>query len=113
MIDRTPGGEYTTKETREQFLQHIANMVGYWERETRAPSSKEKLEGLTHSILCMLDGCSGGMPGFVILPICTEDDREYLQEEGGRWHPVIDFTEVEKYDVGGSLHEELHHYFKE
>ncbi len=69
-----------------QFLQHLKHLADYWERQEI--SDKEKLEGLTFSMLVMLDGGSGDMPGFAVRPIGENGD--------------------EGKDIAGSLHEKFH-----
>lgn len=69
--------EYTEKEVRAKFLKHIWGLIAYWEREHRAPTSQEKLEGLAHSIMSMLDGNNGGIPAFIVAPLPDKGDKEW------------------------------------
>jgi hypothetical protein len=46
----------------EDFMNALHMNINYWEKQ-KDMSSKEKLLGLTHSFLCMLDGCSGSFDG--------------------------------------------------
>lgn len=87
---------YTEKETREQFLEHIHNMVNYWNNEK--VNTREALDGLAFSILATLDGESGDLPGFRVTPICPEEDKKYLQENGENYYD-------EGIDIAGCLHE--------
>jgi hypothetical protein len=40
-----------------EFITCIHILINYWDNQTDG-SSKEKMEGLAHSMLCMLDGVS-------------------------------------------------------
>jgi len=102
---------YTTEEVRTMFLEHIAAIVHWWDRETRATTSREKLEGLAFSIMCALDGCSVGLPAFAIIPLPASEDKSYCIENDENWFPEItELSDVEKNDIGGGLHEVLHKY---
>lgn len=90
---------YTEEEIREDFLEHIRGLVDYWENESRAKTSKEKLDGLAFSILSMLDGCSGDMPAFEVKAIGTEEDIEYFKSLDENYYPL------EGEDISGYLHE--------
>lgn len=94
---------YTSEEIKEQFLEHIHDLIEYWEMESRTKGSKEKLEGLAFSILSMLDGCSGDMPAFEVRAIGTKEDVEYFKNNGMNYYPV------KNDDIAGSLHE---HFYK-
>jgi hypothetical protein len=45
----------------------------------------ERLQGLVHSILCIFDGVSGGMPAFDIVARPHPDDKEYHRQNGENW----------------------------
>lgn len=101
--------EWTRDEIREQFLTHVWNMIEYW-NSPNLPSSRstrERLEGLTHSILTALDGCTMALPGFIVAPCPHPDDREYHIENGENWYPENDESQVNG-DIGGGLHELLY-----
>lgn len=93
---------YTMEEVREKFLAHVREMVLYWEREDRKPDVHDKLSGLAFSILSALDGCSGDIPGFQVIPSAHPDDRKYHEERGENWYP-------DDCDIAGGLHE---HFYK-
>lgn len=44
------------------FIDSIHNTIRYWDNIPDC-SPKQKMEGLAHSILCMLDGVSGNFSG--------------------------------------------------
>lgn len=113
MFDRKPGGEYTNAEIKAKYLRHIAHMCRYWEHESRAPTNREKLEGLAFSILSMLDGCTI-LPGVTMIARGTEEDMEFHQENGSRWYPVVGEELMDTpHDFGGALHEQINQYFEE
>lgn len=110
LIEKGPegGGEVmnrpramTEDECRDETLKHIAALVRYWHDESRAPAALEKMNGLVHSLLVLIDGGSGMMPGFTFSPMSTADDREFWRKKGTNWWP-------EDTDIGGSLHEHWH-----
>lgn len=81
-------------------LDHIAAMVRYWLNESRTPSAAEKLDGLAFSFLTMIDGDSGFMPAFDLIPGPHEDDQEDSRSEGENWWPEgVNISD-------GSLHEQ-------
>lgn len=91
----------TEDEVRTTVLQTVAEYVDYWERETRVTDLREKLEGLAFSILVILDGGAGLIPGFKVTPNPHPDDEAYHRKEGTNWWP----TDV---DIAGELHERIH-----
>ena len=46
----------------DEFIKELHRNIDYWLRQYDL-SEKEKLEGCTNSILCMLDGVSGSWEG--------------------------------------------------
>jgi hypothetical protein len=75
---------YTAEELREGFLEHIRNLVGYWERESRAPTPREKLEGLAFSMLNIFDGTTA-LPAFDIVAAPHPDDKQYHIDNDENW----------------------------
>lgn len=45
----------------DRFINGIHQCIDYWDKQNY--TSKGKMEGLMHSILCMLDGVSGSFDG--------------------------------------------------
>jgi hypothetical protein len=81
-MSNTEPRAHTTEEVRQRFLDHICGMISYWNSEvgSNVPknySSRERLEGLVHSILVMLDGGSADMPAFDISPSPHPDLENY------------------------------------
>lgn len=87
--------EKTKTEVQQDFIDRIWYLIEYWEKESRAKTSRDKLEGLAHSILNTLDGCSM-LPGFAIIPNPHPDDKQYYIENGEDWYP-------DNIDIGGEL----------
>lgn len=110
--------QLTHDEARHLLIAHLVNLKDFWLRESRAPTAKEKMEGLLWSILVTLDGNSGGSPGFflvpkrkgnddavpgyLLIPVGTEEDKQYHIDQGGDYY-AIPPKSVEDYDIGGSL----------
>ena len=69
--------EMTIEQIREAFLEGVRNHIDYWLNETKASTSKDKLEGLAFSLMSMLDGCDINIPRFIVVPNPHEDDKEY------------------------------------
>lgn len=90
-MSETEPRAYTAEEERKRFLDHICGMISYWNSEgnSNVPKeydSRQRMEGLVHSILVMLDGGSGDMPAFDISPSPHPDDKEYLKKNGENWY---------------------------
>lgn len=97
--------EYTTDEVREMFVEHLRNMVTYWEQEDRAPSVREKLEGFAYSVLVALDG-ETSLPGFLVAPMPHPDDKQFCIDKGENYFPSNSHIENQVCaDIGGSLHD--------
>lgn len=96
--------EYTVDEIRDQFLDHVRSLIKYWEIDSRAISTRDKLDGLAFSILSALDGSSANLPGFIVAPNPHPDDMDYHKSQDVNWYPQA--PEVPG-DIGGCLHELL------
>lgn len=90
---------YTKEEVRDMFLNEIICLAGYWEKDKGTPNVKDKLQGLAFSILSMLDGESGSLPGFTVMVESDEEDIEYAKERQSKYFPL------ESEDIAGNLHE--------
>lgn len=87
---------YTVDETQEMFIDYIKHLVEYWNENNG--TKRECLEGLAFSILTMLDGEAGALPGFKVMPYPHEDDKEYYILKGENYfNPNI--------DIAGILHD--------
>jgi len=104
--------EFTEEEVRERFLRQVAVLIQYWETESRTPDLHGKMTGLAFSILSMLDGCSMGIPGFIVAPCGHPDDKAYHQAHYENWYPENHEADV-KCDISGGLHDQLHKYVQD
>ena len=100
----------TADEAQYLFMEHVIHLIDYWEKESRAETSKEKLEGLMFSVLVALDGGSMGLPGYEVVPSRgnqAENDIAHAKENGYDYYPK------EKIDiVGDGLHEIFHSHLR-
>jgi hypothetical protein len=76
----------TPEELRDEFMDTCRALADYWvgplvERGT----CHERLSGFLHSVLCIFDGVSGGLPAFDITASPHPDDKEYCRAEGEDW----------------------------
>lgn len=75
----------TKEEAREMVLDHIRALVTYWDTESRATTSHEKLEGLAFSILNIFDGTAATLPAFDIAVRPHPDDKAYHEADGSNY----------------------------
>jgi len=101
--------ELTEDAVRAKLLQYVWGLVEYWEKESRATKTREKLSGLAFSILSTLDGSAMELPAFIVAPSPHKDDRGYHWDHGENWFPENNDVNV-ACDLGGSLHEFFHEY---
>lgn len=98
---KTPPRAYTKDEMRALFLKRLWSNVQYWEKESRAVTARDKLSGLVHSILALMDGSTCDMCGFELYPHVSPSDRSYHIQNGENYF----LTSIE---IGGSLAAEFH-----
>lgn len=106
--------ELTRDEVKQQFIEHARHLVDYWstidlQRGPLTPEQniRERVEGAMFSLLAAIDGCAGGLPAFMLVPMPHPSDKEYYQKEGSNWYP--DPPEHDDIcDIAGGLHEILH-----
>jgi hypothetical protein len=96
---------YTAEEARDLFLQTVANYVDYWEKESRQPELRAKLEGLAFSILVILDGEAASLPGFTVKPLPSVEDKDWYIKQGENYFDS-------ETDIAGSLHDNIHKFLK-
>jgi hypothetical protein len=78
---------WTQKEVQEKFLTHCWKLVNYWAEDNRTPDPREKLQGLMHSFLTLLDGLCDHLPAFEVIPSPHPDDKRFHIEHGdGRYY---------------------------
>jgi len=91
-VDPNEPRAFTAEEMRAKFLNHIIAMIGYWNSEggsnvAKDMPTRERMEGLVHSILVMIDGGSGGMCAFDISCSPHPSDEEYHKIRQENWVP--------------------------
>lgn len=101
--------EKTVEEIRNEFLNHIASLVEYWDKTGK--NKKDALEGLAFSIMSTLDGTSIGIPSFIVAPLPHSDDKQYHINNNEDFYPQNDEEKING-DIAGSLHELIGKYFK-
>ena len=105
-MDSNKPHEYTKDEVREMFLEHVSNLIDYWANVPHQDSVYDRLHGLAFSLLGTVDGVSGGMPAFYLVPCPHEDDKQYNIDNGKSYFkPVPPEIERQLCDIGGGLHE--------
>lgn len=67
-------------EEKNDFIDYCKFMVSYWEKQNDM-SEREKLEGIVHSILVVLDGESE-LPAFAVRPIINGKEKEDIARDG-------------------------------
>lgn len=77
--------EITSDEVRDLLINKVISLIKYWDVESRAVTSREKMEGLVHSIFATLDGCSE-LPSFSIIPHPHPSDKEYYISNGENYY---------------------------
>jgi hypothetical protein len=70
-----------TSELERELIDEIRGAVEYWRREEQVDKN-EALSGLAHSILCILDGVSGGEYGYLLVPEPWADNGEAIPSIG-------------------------------
>lgn len=98
--------EITKEELQAQFIDHIWAMIDYWERDSRAPTTADKLEGVAFSILTVLHGGTG-LPAFIVAPCPHPSDKAYLTDQGENYYADNHEADV-ACDIAGGLHEEFY-----
>lgn len=83
---------FTAEEMRAKFLNYIIHMIGYWNSEGTSNVAKDmptrdRMEGLIHSLLVLFDGGTGGMGAFDIACAPHSADKKYHKDLGENWVP--------------------------
>jgi len=104
--------QHTDEEMIDRFLSACESTLEYWLREERAPTVREKMEGMLFSLLVMFDGCTDNTPALDILPSPHPSDKEYCQENEENWWPQLpeDYQDREDFrpiNANVSLHDLL------
>lgn len=107
MTSNTEPRQYNQEEVRDLFLKKAKQIAYFWANESRANDPLEKIEGAFHSLFATIDGCSCGLPGFVLVPVGHEGDADWHRSQGENWFPRQDESLL-VCDIGGFLHEQWH-----
>lgn len=92
--------EYTEEEVRNIFLKQISSAKSYWLNQNQL-STDDKMDGLVHSILCIIDGCTM-LPSFNLVVCPHPDDKQTYIKDGENYFP----EEESDCDINdGYLHE--------
>lgn len=94
--------ELREEEVQELFLSHVKGLIEYW-GDGLDKNAKDKLDGLAFSILTAIDGCAGDLPGFILSPVCSEEDIEFYKEHNMNYYPIS--PKNVNCDISGTLHE--------
>lgn len=91
------------EDLRAQFMDGARCIARYW-AGLEGKTSLEVAEGVVHSMLCMIDGCSSAFPSAIDLVARPHpDDKQYHIDNDKDW--VEDGTVL---NDNWSLHEELY-----
>jgi hypothetical protein len=75
---------YTKEEAREEFIDNCKAVSHYWSTIENI-TEKERCNGVLHSILCIIDGCTM-LPAYDIHLAPHPDDKEYLIKNGENYY---------------------------
>jgi hypothetical protein len=99
--------EMNEDEIRRAFIRKMWGLIEYWEHENRALTSREKLEGLMHSVLATIGGCTD-LPSFILAPLPHSSDKQYCIDQGEDYFPNNDrAARMIKGDIGSGLHSSI------
>ena len=96
---------YTEDEVTKIFINKVRSIINYWHRDDSTSDVKDKLEGLAHSILCIIDG-NTDLPKFILAPDPHPSDKEYHIKKGDKFFPENNESNI-NCDISGCLHELL------
>jgi hypothetical protein len=84
----------TPEELTEQFMDTCRATADFWADPAHSPEASwpDRVRGLLHSFLVILDGGNAGLPAFDLIARPHPDDKAFHQEEGENW--VADGTLV-------------------
>lgn len=95
----------TVEEARTKLLTTLSGYVDYWLDEARVQTAEEKMEGMVFSMLCVLDGGTVDMPGFLLIPNVSSQDASHHANLGNKHAPQVAVTVANAMDLAGVLHE--------
>jgi len=81
---------FTKEEGCQMFLASLRSMVNYWANDVDNQTCTERMEGLVHSILCIIDGVGNSeLPALTLTTDPNPEDKEFLIDEGENyWEPT-------------------------
>jgi hypothetical protein len=85
-VDPNAPRAYTSEEVTEQVMEQICHDIHYWQTQPNCGSMENRVEGVIHSTLAMLDGCKLRLPAFDLVPDVHEDDKDYHIENGENYY---------------------------
>ena len=94
--------EKTEEEVRKEFFNYLKVLIDHWSNVPNE-TDREKIEGYTHSLLAMIDGCAVDMCGFVLSPVVHESDKDFCIKNNKNYYPENDISDI-KCDIAGNLH---------
>jgi hypothetical protein len=98
------GQQITKEEARAKFISRARQIADYWGKAGNTP--EDAADGAIFSLLVMLDGGSGGMPGFIVIPSPHPDDKDYHQSKNEDWYAAPP-EGLDDFDIGGGLHDDF------
>ena len=75
----------TAAELRDEFMDMCRGAVGYWAEPGLDRDCTGRLQGLLHSILCIIDGVTMGIHGFDLVAAPHSEAKEFHRGEGENW----------------------------
>ena len=106
--------ELTPEEVQERFLKAVWGQIHWWANETRAESTEDRLSGLAHSMLSLIDGSNATIPAFILAPLPHPTDKAYHKSQGENYFPCNKRGKKNgnaigvKSDIGGNLAYQLY-----
>lgn len=101
--------------SKEEMVDLVINMcwtyVNYWdELDDPTKTTRDRIAGCVFSMLAMMDGSNVTIPGFMLIPMSTDEDVDYTERASERPWPSTDEIKdlLEQYDIGGALHDRFH-----
>ena len=90
---------WTVEETRDHFLNHLADMAQYW-ADLPNKTPRERCNGLIHSVLAMVDGCSMDIPAIDMQMAPHPEDKAYFISQGENYYePELLFNDCHLHDL--------------
>lgn len=77
---------YTVEEMRERFMDILRFTARYWADVKEGDrDAYSRIMGFAHSMLCIFDGVSEGMPAIDLILRPHPDDKRFNIDEGDNW----------------------------